>query len=95
MSASSLGPPVQLPTTEQEAEKNATLNQIRTLCVCVVFVSLKNTQYKILRHMKNQENVTHNQEKESTEVDLQMTQMLEMTNKVFSHFKYTYPICNL
>lgn len=45
--------------------------------------------------MKKQENVTHNQEKESTEVDLQMTQMLKMANKVFSHFKYTYPICNI
>lgn len=38
-------------------------------------VSLKNTQYKPLRPVSK----TNNQEKKKTEVDLQMTQMLEKT----------------
>lgn len=43
---------------------------------------MSDIQWKIIRHTKRQENITHNEEKnQSIETDLKLMQMLELADK--------------
>lgn len=77
MSSSSLGPSVSYPLRNL-SHKSYNPDQNREI-LCGVCVSVNNTKWL---NKKQPENLTYNQEKKSTEADVEMTQMFEMDDMV-------------